>query len=340
MTACPCCLQGETVVRNSLPEPHFACSCCGHRWRVASGTAAYYETKSGRNQVPARHLDRKFADRMATVAPLLEDKCRILEIGCAEGKFGSWVKTRAGVVYAGLEISRDAAIAATRLDRVFTSPASCLPEDRYDLLLSFHVLEHISDIHSEIRHWLRLLQQTGAMLIEVPNTAGHPLREWDTHPEHLHFFSATSLSALLDHAGLCIESLSSGHFESPIYADSLRIVARLKSSSGARTDRLLARFRQLLGGPFVVYGIGGDFRNCVLPVLNQLPVAALVDSDLRRVGEQIGEHVIQAFDPDGYADLPILISSLRFTDEIFQRLRESLPASARLVGLEEIYELN
>jgi 2-polyprenyl-3-methyl-5-hydroxy-6-metoxy-1,4-benzoquinol methylase len=338
MIACPCCLQTGTIATYSLPEPHLECSCCGHRWRDVTGTTGDYENKSGRNQVPARYLERKFEDRMVSVAPLLRNKCRILEIGCAEGEFGAKVKAGADVTYAGLEISRDAVIAKTRLDKVLTCPASDLPADQYDLLFSFHVLEHIRDIRDEIRHWFRLLAPEGTMLIEVPNAAGHPLREWDTHPEHLHFFSATSLFALLEHAGLAFESLSSGHFESPIYADSLRIVARRKISREEQTDRLLARVRQLLDGPFVVYGIGGDFRNCVLPVLDRLPVTALVDSDPQRAGERIGQHVIQHFDPVSHAGLPILISSMRFKDEICERLRASLPAGARLVGLEDIYD--
>jgi hypothetical protein len=72
--------------------------------------------------------------------------------------------------------------------------------------------------------------------------------------------------------------------------------------------------------------------------LDRLSVVALVDSDPKRAGERIGKHVIQQFDPASHAGLPILISSLRFKDEICERLRASLPAGVRLVGLEDIYE--
>ncbi|MBU0623108.1 MAG: class I SAM-dependent methyltransferase [Gammaproteobacteria bacterium] len=337
MTACPCCRQSGTVASHLHPEPHLECPNCGHRWRSANVLPGDYENKSGRNQVPVRQLERKYNDRMASVAPLLAGISHILEIGCAEGGFGARVKARADVSYAGLEISRDAATAQTRLDKVLTRPAAELSPAEYDLLLSFHVLEHIGDIHAEIRHWLKQLSPAGRMLIEVPNASGHPLREWDSHPEHLHFFTSTSLCALLEHAGLSVEALSSGYFESPIYVDCLRIVARRKNSAEENTARLLARFRQALAGSFVVYGIGGDFRNCVLPLLDQLPVAALVDSDPQRAGEQVGRHIIHTFDPARHNGLPILVSSLRFKDEICQRLRAALPASVKLVGLEDIY---
>jgi SAM-dependent methyltransferase len=337
MTACPCCRQSATVATHRLPEQHLECPACGHRWRTASVLPGDYENKSGRNRMPAHQLERKYHERMASIIPLLANATRILEIGCAEGDFGAMVKSRANVSYTGLEISCDAATAQTRLDKVLTRPAAELPAAEYDLLLSFHVLEHIVDIHAEIRHWLRQLTPAGRMLVEVPNAAGHPLREWDSHPEHLHFFSATSLCALLEHAGLAVDSLSAGHFESPIYADSLRVVARRRRTQEEQRAALLARFRQVLGASFVVYGIGGDFRNCVLPVLDELPVAALVDSDPQRAGEQVGRHIIQTFDPARHSGLPILVSSLRFKDEICERLRAVLPASVKLVGLEDIY---
>ncbi|MDD5363748.1 MAG: methyltransferase domain-containing protein [Gallionellaceae bacterium] len=342
MTACPCCGHAEATAHNR-PESHFACPCCGHRWRVAGtgGEACDYSGMSGRNRVPARQLQRKFADRIASVQALLKDRCRILEVGCAEGEFGAMVKGLADVEYVGLEISLDAGIAATRLDRVLNQPAAKLSEGGFDLLLSFHVLEHIPDIGAEIGHWAGLLDSAGTLLVEVPNSAGHPLRDWDSHPEHLHFFSAASLSALFEHAGLAIESLSSGHYESPVYADSLRVTARRALAGQEKNARLLDRFRLCLDGPFVVYGLGGDFRNCVLPVLDQLPVAALVDSDPGRVGERVTEkHLVQAYDPARFAGLPILIASMRFKDEISQGLQATAAAPVKLVGLDAIYEMD
>jgi SAM-dependent methyltransferase len=301
----------------------------------------HYKNMSGRNQVPLQQLQRKLQDRLAAVKPLLQVGDRILEIGCAEGEFGALVKAHSDVEYAGLEISLDAGIAAARLDKVLKQPAATLPTVGFDLLLSFHVLEHITDIAAEIRHWIRQLEDTGTIVIEVPNAAGHPLRGWDTHPEHLHFFSVTSLSALLEHAGLSIQILSSGHYESPVYPDSLRVVARRALNADEKAERLLSRFRQQINGPFVIYGIGGDFRNCVLPILDRLPVVALIDSDSNRAGEQISaKHAIQAYDPAKFAGLPILIASIRFKSEIRDRLRASINGDVELIGLDDVYEMN
>ncbi len=339
MMVCPCCTSGSATAHDR-PEPHYACPRCGHCWRSphANGGAIDYTALAGRNAVPADLLQRKFEDRLSTVEPMLCGRPRILEVGCAEGGFGARVKALADVDYAGLEISRDAELAATRLDAVFTQPADKLATGGFDLLLAFHVLEHIADIRSELGHWRRLLAASGTMLIEVPHGAGHPLRDWDSHPEHRHFFTATSLSALLAHAGFIIESLSRGHYESPVYPDSLRVVARPELNTEEKSERLLARINRLLPGPFVIYGIGGDFRNCLLPILDRLPVVALVDSDPERLGEQVTEaQAIQAYDPARFAGLPILIGSLRHKEAIAKRLRAG---TARLVGLDEILELD
>ncbi len=339
MTACPCCAS-RAATQHKSPEPHCGCPHCGHRWRLPPlpGAALDYAWMSGRNRVPAHHLQRKFRDRLATVAPLLRAGNLILEIGCAEGAFGAQVKALADVDYAGLEISRDAELAAARLDRVFHQPAARLAADGFDLLLAFHVLEHIADIRAELGQWRRLVAPAGALLIEVPNAAGHPLRDWDTHPEHLHFFTAASLSALLAHAGLSVESLSSGHYESPVYPDSLRAVARPALTAPEKTERLLDRIQSLLPGPFIVYGIGGDFRNCLLPILDRLPVVALVDSDPGRLGEKVSEaRAVEAYDPARFAGLPILIGSMRHKEAIAERLRA---AAVKLVGLDDIYQLD
>jgi len=278
---------------------------------------------------------------MATVRPLLADGTRVLEVGCAEGTFGAEVKKQAKVEYTGLEISLDANAALSCLDHVLTRPVSAQNDDSYDLLLAFHVLEHIADISAELGHWRRMLGQLGTIVIEVPNGAGHPLRDWDFHPEHLHFFSGASLAALAGRSGFYVKALTTSHFESPIYADSLRLVASIEPEPDARRERLVSRFRRLMGGPFVVYGVGGDFRNCVLPVLDSLPIVAITDSDPARVGERLASgHLIQTYDPIRFAGVPVLVASLRFKKEICRHLQEiSAGMTIHVTGLDDIYAL-
>ena len=335
---CPACL-GREVEHSDSPVEHHLCRSCRHRWPGASGIdpRQYYSRQTGRNILIEPDHERKMADRLGELAPLLRDSMRVLEIGCAEGDLGRRIKEIADIEYVGIELSADAEKAVKFLDRVSRHPAAELRDAPYDLILSFHVLEHIPDIHAEVAHWHRLLKPSGSLVVEVPNEAGHPLLSWDANAEHLHQFTSTSLAALLGHTGFAVEKLSSGHFESVVYPDSLRAQACHHPGAEERRASLLARFRSVLPGRFIVCGIGGDFRNYVLPLLSDLQVAALVDSDASRHGESIAGRKIECFDLAKHSGLPILVSSLRYRADITVMLqKQGVPAHA-IHGLDSIF---
>lgn len=337
---CPSCLNPETV-SHGTPSEHLVCPLCGHLWATPAQMEPlhpdYYAQLRERNKVAAPEYERKMADRLRDLAPLLRDGLRVLEVGCAEGELGRRIKAMANVEYVGIELSADADAAAQVLDRVSRKVAAELDAAPFDLILSFHVLEHIPDIGAETRQWYRLLKPSGLLLVEVPNEAGHPLLSWDANPEHLHHFSSASLSALLDHVGFAIRQISTGHFESVVYADSLRVLATPHQPAQDRRAALVARFRSVFHGPFVIYGIGGDFKNYVAPVLADLNVVALVDSNSARIGQTVAGRTIEPYDAAKFAGLPVLVASLRFQQEVTAMLQQQgVPAQA-ICGLDAIY---
>lgn len=331
---CPCC--DHPVVR-AAPADDARCDVCGHGWRAAPVTVLY-ESQQNRNYLPATVSDRKFADRLASIRPLLREHMRILEIGCAEGWLGARIKELLPVEYWGLEISADANMAAKHLDRVLRMPAAQCNAPPFDLILSFHVLEHIDQGLEELRQWKRLLKPAGHLLVEVPNSAGHELLTRDAHPEHAHQFSAASLALLAQRAGFQVLAISAGHFESPTYQDSLRLLAKPAVTETQRREILLQRFRMRLGTRFVVCGLGGDFRNYVAPLIGDLPVAALCDNNPSNHGQHVGQRQIVAYDPTQFAGLPVLIASQRHEAEIRAALlAHGVPASD-IAGLADIYD--
>lgn len=345
--ACPCC----GGVRCEPAGAWSRCLGCGHRWRAgdagsadsAGGAAAtaHYQQLVARNDTASPAFRRKLRDRLDTLEPLLpaaSSACRVLEVGCAEGHLGEALKTLRPMVYDGIEISRDAEAAATRLDTVFRHPAAEVNAQAYDLILSFHVLEHIADPAAELAEWRRLLADGGRMVIEVPHAGGHPLVVSDGNAEHLHQFTWASLLCLLQGAGFDTEAMSGGHYESAVYADSIRVTARLRESDESRLNRLAARFKEKMGSrPFLVYGIGGDFRSYVLPVLDRLQVLELLDSAAEKWGTQCAGRTIGGYDPKRHAEAPILACSVRFKASILQSLREQGIPAERIVALDEIY---
>lgn len=333
LSRCPAC--GAATATPADGAALHGCLACGHRWRASRLPAGHYRHSHGRNpETP--HSARKYRERLQAIAPLLDDSARIVELGCADGTFGAMVKATKTLTYVGIEVSADSAIAKIRLDRVADSLEGN-DAGTFDLALAFHVVEHLAAPADTLATLRRLLVPGGKLVLEVPNGAGHPLLDEDAHPEHLHLFSPASLTLLLARCGFALESMHAGNFESPLYPDSLRVVAAPARSPEEKRATLLARFRQQLPERFVVYGIGGDFRNYVLPLLGELDVAALCDSDPARHGETHAGHIVGAYDAARLAGLPILIASARHADDIRATLARTTSPETRIVDLEKVY---
>jgi 2-polyprenyl-3-methyl-5-hydroxy-6-metoxy-1,4-benzoquinol methylase len=321
---CPCCKTIVSIEDKSFSEL-VSCEICQHRWRndVVTNQAEYYIQQIERNALPFRYIERKLSERLDALLLQVKDGMRLLEVGCAEGLLGSRIKASRQVFYQGIEPSLDSNIAKQRLDYVFNNIAELEARENqtFDGILAFHVLEHIQDITSEISHWHTLLSSKGWLVLEVPHRSGHSDIEYDANPEHIHQFSIASIACLLTQGGFQIDQLDHGHFESPCYSDSLRVIARLSSNAKMRQEHLIARFKKHLPSPFAIFGIGGDFRNYIAPILSFLPVQAFIDTNYSRFGEKIAGMTIEPYKQESHAGLPVLIASLRYEESILATLQ-------------------
>jgi len=307
----------------------------------AGYTSAHYAHLTGRNVLPARYLERKLTDRLADLAPLMRTGMRVLEVGCAEGELGKRIKAQTKLHYTGIEPSRDAEVAAKVLDAVYNDSSALLPcgaESRFDAMLTFHVLEHIPDPSAELTRWANLLRPDGWLMIEVPHGGGHPDISQDLNAEHLHQFTTASLACLLQRGGFDILRTSRGHFESPVYTDSLRILALPTETDEKRRERLLARFHCHIPSMFAVYGLGGDFCSYVQPVIGELPVQALIDSDPQRDGQTMNGMRVETYSASRHHRLHILVSSLRHEESILTDLERAGHPVERIHLLSDIYD--
>lgn len=285
--------------------------------------AVDYKNQSGRNfYVPERILSKKLEGRLQDLLPLINDRARILEVGCAEGHLCSYLRMKRSIKYVGVEPSLDAEIAARTLDEVYASIEDIDKKARFDFILSFHTLEHIPDPFDELKKWRNLLDENGMIILEVPNGAGHPDIVLDTNKEHVHFFTPSTITSLLESANFETINLSSGNFESPMYPDSIRVFARVSVTKEQRHLRLLKRF-QKISPPIAMYGVGGDFNKFVVPVIRQLDGVVLFDSTaVKRTNTNL------EFSPTLYCNLihhdyNIIVTSFRFQDEIRKILLDS-----------------
>lgn len=338
MTCCCCAAEVYTENQNNN---FYNCEHCGHQWTLANSELSlqHYTELSGRNSMPAEYLNKKLDERVAFLLPLLKKGSRILEVGCAEGDLGKILKQKIDIHYTGIELSNDALAAEKVLDKVIREPNVFLGEHKFDLIISFHVLEHIVEPWNNVVNWKRMLSTDGYVVVEVPNQSGHPFIGFDNNPEHIHQFSVASLATLFQRAAFNVKSVETGYFESPTYCDSIRMVAVKSLTKNEQEKRLLARILTIMKGEFCIYGLGGDFSNYLYPLLAQLPVSDLYDGDNKRRGSDIGQYHVKSFDEASYTGQSILISSIRFQNEIKETLCETGVPENKIFYLSDVLKV-
>lgn len=160
----------------------------------------------------AKHRYQALEKLLNQHAPALLAKIEptLLDIGCGTGDFLSAAQ-QAGWQVAGTEVARDAVHRASRKINSQVAHGDIteldLPESFYDLVTSYHVIEHLLEPINQLKRCYELLAPGGLLLVETPNigSLGARLRgkQWShiIPPEHIIYFSPASLKNALKQAG-------------------------------------------------------------------------------------------------------------------------------------------
>jgi len=129
----------------------------------------------------------------------------VLEIGCAEGQMLSLFKKR-GWREKGLDISYVMTRYAREklgLDAVCgTLKETKFPDNSFDLVAMFHVIEHFPDPVMNIKESWRILKEGGRIIIETPcYDLPNITNEWFDDEDHFTFFSESTLKRMLRESG-------------------------------------------------------------------------------------------------------------------------------------------
>lgn len=139
---------------------------------------------------------------------------RVLDIGCGRGTLLSGLADR-GLEVHGTEINAAAAAGADPRASIRIAPslaAAAYPENNFDQVIIWHVLEHLPDPRETLLEVHRILRPGGEVIIAVPNFsswqavwAGPDWFHLDL-PRHLYHFPREALRLLLQRCGFTCRS--------------------------------------------------------------------------------------------------------------------------------------
>jgi SAM-dependent methyltransferase len=186
------------------------CKNCGHIAQPAESyediysTGEFTEQARGQAKLPSsqkiKDLDKRALKRFEYYSKYTNNFQNVLEVGSSIGSFVHILKL-AGKAATGLEPDPD--YAAYSQEQYGFEQHSCMLEDfnsdkKFDVVCSFHVLEHVLDPHTFIEKCHDLLNINGHLLFEFPSLELHmygSMKDTIWKP-HIHYFNAASVYQL------------------------------------------------------------------------------------------------------------------------------------------------
>ena len=160
--------------------------------------------------VPEGAEPERFAARRAFLLDHVAAGERVLDLGCGDGAFAAeLLGAGCAVTMADVaeEALRRARARAPGAEAVALAEGAPLPfdEDAFDVVWAGEVLEHVADVVGLLAEVRRVLRWGGRLLVTTPwhgrARSSPPTRHFDPRADHLRFFSARTLRAVLADAG-------------------------------------------------------------------------------------------------------------------------------------------
>jgi 2-polyprenyl-3-methyl-5-hydroxy-6-metoxy-1,4-benzoquinol methylase len=231
--ASPCVVCGEkrgipTFRIESIDAPVIVCPACGlGRFEpmlsdaeiAALYTEDYYGKPGTKFRPIVERLVRAVAARhIAFLSRGLVAGARILDVGCGRGVLFGPLASKGFRVY-GVEVNEDAARGCDPRAEVRIAPRlsqAAFDDAMFDLVVIWHVLEHLPAPTETIAECRRILKPGGRLIIAVPNFSSAQARwsgpDWFhlDPPRHLYHFPYAALCQMVENAGFAVAS--SHHF--------------------------------------------------------------------------------------------------------------------------------
>jgi 2-polyprenyl-3-methyl-5-hydroxy-6-metoxy-1,4-benzoquinol methylase len=157
----------------------------------------------------AKHNDTK--RRIALLNKICKKTDKILEIGSGHGFFLEEVR-KSGFNIMGIEVSKtrreiSKKITKSKIINVNLMDGEHLDIGKFDVIVLFHVFEHISEQTSFLKNLKKILNKNGKIIIEVPNYDDFQIKlnkeykKWFFQFAHIHYFTSKSLKKIFQKNG-------------------------------------------------------------------------------------------------------------------------------------------
>lgn len=182
-------------------------------------------------------------------------KGHLLDIGAGTGAFADAMQQKDWKV-TGLEPDADTrkkAFEKYQLQLQSTDTIYDLPEDEYEVITMWHVLEHVHELKPYLHQCFKSLKKNGRLIIAVPNYTSFDAKYYEKYwaaydlPRHLYHFSPKSMNTLLNEIGFELVSLK------PMWYDSfyVSLLSEQYKQSG-KLGMLIAGFVGLISNLFAI----------------------------------------------------------------------------------------
>nr|WP_317039624.1 class I SAM-dependent methyltransferase [Salinimicrobium catena] len=126
---------------------------------------------------------------------------KLLDIGAGTGDFLAEAKKKGYDVF-GVEPNSGAKQLALKKGISLKENTSSFPDEEFDVITMWHVLEHVPDLEDQVNELFRVLKKDGLLVVAVPNFKSYDANVYKEHwaafdvPRHLYHFSRTSIQKI------------------------------------------------------------------------------------------------------------------------------------------------
>lgn len=186
----------------------------------------YYEAHSDYNgKISSRQKmeerQRNIEQRFSLIKSFLKKGMKILDVGCNDGMFLSFLIKKGFKEVTGIEASEKAAIHLKSSGFSILQGALehiALPKEHFDCITMFHVLEHLQNPKKGLTCIRDALQSNGIVVVEVPNIKSPSAllhgESWEMiYPEHRYHFDESTLTRIFESAGFNILEMRTRDFD-------------------------------------------------------------------------------------------------------------------------------